>query len=151
MSGERLRQIGEVAERVDLSLRTLRYWGEIGLAAPSARSEGGFRLYSERDVERILLLKEMKPLGLTLEEMAALAELLERAEEPVDESDAAAFAEALSAYAERADGAIEKLERQLGWARALRGRIGGGLDGISAALAQPGSRTSGTRQLTRPR
>lgn len=33
-------QIGEVAERTGLSLRTIRYYGEVGLAEPSARSQG---------------------------------------------------------------------------------------------------------------
>ena len=62
-------QIGEVAARVGLSLRTIRHWGELGLAAPSGRSPGGFRLYTEEDVERILLIRRMKPLGFSLEEM----------------------------------------------------------------------------------
>jgi DNA-binding transcriptional MerR regulator len=129
--GERFRQIGEVADRVGLSLRTLRYWGEIGLAAPSARTEGGFRLYSEKDVERLLLLKQMKPLGLTLDEMASLADLLERAQDPAGRIEG--DIESLSAYAERAAEAIEKLERQLDWAHGLRANIGEGLDRLRAA------------------
>ena len=43
-------QIGEVAERVKLSLRTIRHYEEVGLVPPSARSKGGFRLYTEADV-----------------------------------------------------------------------------------------------------
>lgn len=69
-------QIGEVADRTGLSLRTIRYYGEVGLVAPSARSPGGFRLYSESDVERLLLIKRMKPLEFSLEEMADLLQLL---------------------------------------------------------------------------
>jgi len=118
---ERLRQIGEVAERVDLSLRTLRYWDEVGLAAPSARTEGGFRLYSERDVQRLLLLKEMKPLGLTLDEMATLADLLGPTEDEPADLDAAR--ETLTDYAKRADEAIAKLDRNLRWARQLRADV----------------------------
>ena len=49
--GEQM-QIGEVAERTGLSLRTIRYYEEVGLAVPSARSQGGFRLYTEPDVGR---------------------------------------------------------------------------------------------------
>lgn len=122
--GERLRQIGEVAERVDLSLRTLRYWDEIGLAAPSARTEGGFRLYSEGDVQRLLLLKEMKPLGLPLDEMASLADLLARPAGEVDLDALDSDVETLTEYAARAGEAIEKLNRDLRWARALRADIG---------------------------
>ncbi|GAA4426754.1 MerR family transcriptional regulator [Georgenia halophila] len=72
-------QIGEVAERTGLSQRTIRYYGEVGLAEPSRRTAGGFRLYTEADVEKLELIKKMKPLDFTLEEMreviATLAEL----------------------------------------------------------------------------
>jgi DNA-binding transcriptional MerR regulator len=65
-------QIGEVAENVGLSLRTIRYYEEIGLVDPSGRSEGGFRLYTESDIERLRLVKALKPLGLSLETMREL-------------------------------------------------------------------------------
>lgn len=39
----RLTQIGEAAERVGLSIRTIRHYHEVGLIVPAARSEGGFR------------------------------------------------------------------------------------------------------------
>lgn len=76
--GDRQMQIGEVADRTGLSLRTIRYYGEVGLASPSARSRGGFRLYTEADVERLLLIKRMKPLDFSLEEMADLLGILDR-------------------------------------------------------------------------
>lgn len=63
--------IGEVAARTELSLRSLRHWDEVGLLRPSGRSDGGFRQYTEADVEKILLIRRMKPLGFTLEQMAA--------------------------------------------------------------------------------
>lgn len=56
------RQIGEVAERTGLSLRTIRYYEEVGLITPSARSQGGFRLYTEEDIARLGVVKAMKPL-----------------------------------------------------------------------------------------
>jgi len=61
--------IGEVAARTELSLRSLRHWEEVGLLHPSGRTEGGFRLYTEADVEKILVIRRMKPLGFTLEQM----------------------------------------------------------------------------------
>ncbi|PXY32757.1 MerR family transcriptional regulator [Prauserella muralis] len=70
-------QIGEVAARTGLSLRTIRYYEEVGLVTPSARSQGGFRLYTEPDVARLQLVMRMKPLGFQLEEMRELLELLE--------------------------------------------------------------------------
>jgi MerR family copper efflux transcriptional regulator len=71
-----LMQIGQVAERTGLSLRTIRFYEENGLVVPTARSEGGFRLYSEADVARLDVVKRMKPLGFTLEEMQELLALL---------------------------------------------------------------------------
>jgi DNA-binding transcriptional MerR regulator len=65
-------QIGEAAERVGLSLRTIRHWDEVGLVVPSARSNGGFRLYTEADIERLALVKTLKPLDFSLEQMREL-------------------------------------------------------------------------------
>jgi MerR family transcriptional regulator, copper efflux regulator len=65
-------QIGEVAARTELSLRTIRHYEETGLVIPSARSQGGFRLYTEADVARLMVIRRMKPLGFTLDEMRDL-------------------------------------------------------------------------------
>lgn len=70
-------RIGEVTERTELSFRTLRHYDEIGLVTPSARTEGGFRLYTEADVARILLIRRMKPLGFTLDEMRELLDVVD--------------------------------------------------------------------------
>jgi DNA-binding transcriptional MerR regulator len=69
-------QIGEVAERTGLSLRTIRYYEEVGLVIPSARTPGGFRLYTEPDVARLELIMRMKPLGFQLDEMRRLLAVL---------------------------------------------------------------------------
>ena len=71
-------QIGEVAERLGLSIRTIRHYDDEGLVVPSARSEGGFRLYSEEDIERLALIKRMKPLAFSLQEMGELLEAHDR-------------------------------------------------------------------------
>lgn len=71
------KQIGEVAERTRLSLRTIRYYEEVGLVVPSARSQGGFRLYSEADITRLQLVRRMKPLDFSLEEMRELLETID--------------------------------------------------------------------------
>ncbi|GAB2855139.1 MerR family transcriptional regulator [Nocardioides pacificus] len=64
--------IGEVAARTELSLRSLRHWEEVGLITPSGRTDGGFRLYTEDDVDKILVIRRMKPLGFSLAEMKAV-------------------------------------------------------------------------------
>ncbi|MBD8070728.1 MerR family transcriptional regulator [Bacillus sp. PS06] len=51
---------GEVSQKLNLSLRTLRYYDQIGLAVPSIKEESGKRYYSEEDMlllEKIILLK----------------------------------------------------------------------------------------------
>ena len=83
--GQGHKQIGEVAERTGLSLRTIRYYEEMGLISPSARSQGGFRLYTEADIARLELVTRMKPLDFTLEEMRDLLATLDRIERPADE------------------------------------------------------------------
>ncbi|MCX5051980.1 MerR family transcriptional regulator [Streptomyces sp. NBC_00201] len=77
MSSEHM-QIGEVAARTELSLRTIRHYEDTGLVIPSARSQGGFRLYTESDVARLMVIRRMKPLGFTLDEMRALLEATDR-------------------------------------------------------------------------
>ena len=47
----------------------------MGLVTPSARSAGGFRLYTHGDVERLRTIRRMKPLGFTLEEIGELLTL----------------------------------------------------------------------------
>ena len=68
--------IGELAEKSSLSLRTIRHYDEVGLLKPSGRTEGGFRLYTEEDLARLLLIRRMKPLGFTLDEMTDLLQLV---------------------------------------------------------------------------
>lgn len=68
--------IGELAERSELSLRTIRHYDEVGLLKPTGRSDGGFRLYTDGDLERLLLIRRMKPLGFSLEQMAELLQII---------------------------------------------------------------------------
>ncbi|MBE4720459.1 MULTISPECIES: MerR family transcriptional regulator [unclassified Pseudarthrobacter] len=68
--------IGELAERTGLSLRTIRHYDDVGLLPATARTDGGFRVYSEADFERLMVIKQMKPLGFSLEEMAGILGIL---------------------------------------------------------------------------
>jgi DNA-binding transcriptional MerR regulator len=77
-----LMQIGDVAERTGLSLRTIRHYEEVGLLPETQRSTGGFRLYTEDAVSRLMLIKRMKPLDFSLDEMRDLIEVRERLASP---------------------------------------------------------------------
>jgi DNA-binding transcriptional MerR regulator len=109
-SVEKLHQIGEVAERVGLSLRTVRYYEEMGLAVPSRRTDGGFRLYTDRDIERLAFIKQMKPLGFSVQEMRELLDARDRL--AGGEGDEASV-ETLSAFVARSAEECERLRSQL--------------------------------------
>ena len=70
-------QIGEVADTVGLSIRTIRHYDEMGVVEPSGRSVGGFRLYTAADVERLRFVKRLKPLRFSLDEIRELLTLLD--------------------------------------------------------------------------
>lgn len=67
--------IGEVAKTVEMSLRTIRYYEEIGLLNSVKRIEGGKRVYTMEDVRRLKLIKRLKILGLSLSDMEELEDI----------------------------------------------------------------------------
>jgi DNA-binding transcriptional MerR regulator len=74
-SSQRLLRIQEVSELVGLTPRTIRYYEEVGLLEPAARSEGAYRLYDEDDVDRLRFIKAMRDdAGFSLAEIATLVE-----------------------------------------------------------------------------
>ncbi|MFJ3952071.1 MerR family transcriptional regulator [Streptomyces libani] len=108
-------QIGEVAARTELSLRTIRHYEETGLVVPSARSQGGFRLYTETDVARLLVIRRMKPLGFTLDQMRDLLEATDRLDTggDVDTDEREALLDRVREYEQAAAQKIEDLRVQL--------------------------------------
>ncbi|CAL9297234.1 MULTISPECIES: MerR family transcriptional regulator [unclassified Streptomyces] len=109
-------QIGEVAERTGLSLRTIRHYEDVGLVTPSARSKGGFRLYTETDVDRLMVIRRMKPLDFSLEEMRELLEITDRlaaTDDPPSGEERDRLRERLDSYRKVADARCETLRAQL--------------------------------------
>jgi DNA-binding transcriptional MerR regulator len=120
-----LLQIGQVAERTGLSLRTIRFYEEAGLVLPTGRSEGGFRLYGEDAVTRLEVVKRMKPLGFTVEEMRELLTLLdELAARPGD----AVLADRLRMFHEAAVVRVEALRAELAVAEDFAGTLAARLE-----------------------
>lgn len=117
-------QIGEVAARTALSLRSLRHWEEVGLLRPSGRTEGGFRLYTEADVEKILVIRRMKPLGFTLEQMSAAMRDIETLRDPSLVGEHAEARARLDSLLGDAAGRREKLETQLAMADEFIAQLG---------------------------
>lgn len=110
-------QIGEVADRTELSIRTVRHYEEIGLITPSERSAGGFRLYTDSDVERLLVIRRMKPLGFSLAQMRELLNVFDSLEDPNNRS---AAAETVRKCQEQLEDATRKLHRNVAYAAELK-------------------------------
>ncbi len=65
--------VGELASRCGLNPRTIKYWEERGIIAPTTRSSGGFRLYDEEYVTFCRLIQDLQLFGYTLEEIKGVA------------------------------------------------------------------------------
>ena len=118
-----LLQIGDVAERTGLSLRSVRHYEDVGLLPPAERSPGGFRLYTDAAVERLLVVKQMKPLEFTLDEMRALLDAQdELAAGPVADR-RRELQDTLAAYRLLVEHRIAKMEQRLAGARALHASL----------------------------
>jgi MerR family transcriptional regulator, repressor of the yfmOP operon len=128
---DRTFRIGEVAERVGVTTRTIRYYEELGLLGGDAgRAKGAHRLYTAADIARLEELMRLRELlGLTLEELVGLAE--------AEEARAALrnrWAESASDRERRKilEAAVPLVERQLELVRARRRR----LDAFSGELEE---------------
>jgi DNA-binding transcriptional MerR regulator len=117
-TGSSTMHIGELAERTGLSLRTIRHYDDVGLLPATARTDGGFRVYSEEDYERLTVIKQMKPLGFSLEEMAGILAILSA-------GPAAGDSARLSDFLEKAVHQRDKMARNLAQADELITRMGG--------------------------
>ena len=71
----RLLRINEVAAEAGLTTRAIRYYEEIGLLEPAARSDGDYRLYDESDLERLLFIRSLRDdAGFSLAQIGQLLE-----------------------------------------------------------------------------
>ncbi|MGW0435885.1 MerR family transcriptional regulator [Micromonospora sp. NPDC003197] len=123
MTGQHM-QIGEAAERVGLSIRTIRHYEEAGLVLPSARSEGGFRLYTATDLARLAVIKRMKPLGFTLDEMRDLLTVLDAlADDTTPADERATLRERLAMFHAAAQARVQTLREQLATAEGFAQQI----------------------------
>jgi len=62
-------RIGEIAKKAGVTVRTLSYYDKEGLLAPSSESEGGYRLYTDKDMVKLIQILMLKDLGLSLSEI----------------------------------------------------------------------------------
>ncbi len=69
--------IGELARRARINPRTLRFYERSGILAPAARTDAGYRLYTERDAARLSFIRRAQTLGLSLSDIAGIIALRE--------------------------------------------------------------------------
>jgi len=76
IDGLKYYQIGELANLLDISPRTIRYYEEeIGLLNSVKRIERGKRIYTDKDLQRLKFIQRLKHLGLPLSEMHELEDI----------------------------------------------------------------------------
>jgi len=121
---EGTQHIGEIAERVGLSLRTVRYYEEQGLITPEGRTEGGFRLYTDEHVERLQLIMHMKPLGFSVQEMRELLDARDalKSSSPSDRSYDPSLAR-FTAFVDAAEDRVAELRETLVTAEAFAKKL----------------------------
>ncbi len=107
-------KIGRLANLIGVSPRTIRYYEEIGLLNSIRRMEGGKRVYTDQDYQRLKFIKRLKHLGLTLAEMHELEDIyqIHRTNKKV-----------LPRLLELLDGHVEKIEERLRNLEKLRSEI----------------------------
>ena len=71
-------QIGDVAKKADTSIRTIRYYEELGLISEPERTAGRFRKYNNDDLNKILMIQRFQSLGLSLSEIRNLFTIRKR-------------------------------------------------------------------------
>lgn len=73
---EKFLLIDEIAHQLGLTKRTIRYYEEQGLLKPAARTEKGYRLYSEEDVSRLETIKEFRDcMGFSLKDIKEILQV----------------------------------------------------------------------------
>jgi len=81
-----LLKVGEVADRSGLPRKTVRYYDDIGLLAPTVeRSEAGYRLFSADVLNRLAFIRQAQGLGLSLAEIQHILEIRDQGELPCGE------------------------------------------------------------------
>jgi len=66
--------VGRVADLSGVTIRTLHHYDEIGLLSPGGRSEAGYRIYENSDIERLQRILFYRELGFPLEEIATIVD-----------------------------------------------------------------------------
>ncbi|MDQ2826271.1 MAG: heavy metal-responsive transcriptional regulator [Actinomycetota bacterium] len=75
-------RIGELADRLGITTKAIRFYESIGLLPDPARTPSGYRSYDETDAERLVFVKTAQRLGLSLDEIREIIAFRDRGEQP---------------------------------------------------------------------
>lgn len=75
-------RIGELAERLGVTTKAIRFYERIGLLPDPSRTPSGYRSYEEVDAERLVFIKTAQRLGLSLDEIKEIIAFRDRGEQP---------------------------------------------------------------------
>ncbi|KWB20494.1 MerR family transcriptional regulator [Burkholderia cepacia] len=136
--------IRDAAERLKVTPRTLRYYEELGLVAPT-RSNGRYRLYSEQDLERFERILHLRSIGFSLE---GIIEVLKRPVETIGEGRSGystesmqAIEAALAQQIGALDARIASVRRELKEVQAVRDELESDREYLSRRIAGESSET----------
>jgi len=151
---EPLLRIQEVAAETGLTSRAIRYYEEVGLLEPAARSGGAYRLYDASDLERLRTIKELRDdagfslaqIGQLLEDEVARERNRERFRATQDPEERRAILEDARSRVERQIQTLESKAERLGAmikaARARRAHLDGHLAELDGGPAPHPERTA---------
>ena len=106
--------VGEIAKKMNTTVRTLQHYDKEGVLKPSAESEGGRRLYTDKDIIKLYQILTMRQLGFSLDDIKNRLILLDTPEAVADE---------LSNQAMEIQSKIESLTKVLNMVETLKGEV----------------------------
>jgi len=74
--------IGDLSKRTDVPVKTIRYYEDFGLLGKPKRTESAYRVYNQKDVDKLLFIKKAKDLGFKLSEIKKIIRSAERGLKP---------------------------------------------------------------------
>lgn len=109
--------VGAAAKAVGVSAKAIRIWEANGLLPPAPRTDGGYRQFSDDDIEILRFISRAKALGLTLSEIKSILDLHRQGTAPCDQVTALL------------DAHVRDIDRTIAELRALRSTLSTALQG----------------------
>lgn len=122
---QHLLRIGQVAREVGVSPKTLRYYEDVGLLTPAARSAAGYRLYTGAALERVSFIRRAQALGLPLRDIRRILRIRDEGEAPCEHILAAISMQ------------LKEIDSQVDHLLALRSDLVALLSRLQQAMSQP--------------